>query len=339
MLDDAERARVGTIYKQVSPFDGRRVGGALVAANAAAHISGPLAGRGGAWQPLLYCWRGGQRSGSFATILSQIGWRASVLEGGWKTWRRLVLDMVERDGPVSPVLVLDGNTGSAKTRVLARLAARGVQVIDLEALANHRGSLFGAVEGGQPPQKLFETRLALALARLDPERPVVVEAESSRIGDIVVPRGMWRALCAAPRLRLVVPVAARAAFTVGAYADVLADPDRVEETIARLAAMHPAARIDSWRGMARSAAWEALAGELMRDHYDPRYLSHRDRYKAMEIGEVAVRRLDGPAQEDAAARIEAVLESDAFLRFDAGRVDGTVADAPAVIGRPAQPGR
>ena len=122
MLDDAERARVGTIYKQVSPFDGRRVGGALVAANAAVHISGPLADRGGAWQPLLYCWRGGQRSGSFATILSQIGWRASVLEGGWKTWRRLVLDMVELDGPASPVLVLDGNTGSAKTRVLARLA-------------------------------------------------------------------------------------------------------------------------------------------------------------------------------------------------------------------------
>lgn len=344
MLDDAERARVGTIYKQVSPFDGRRVGGALVAANAAVHISGPLADRGGAWQPLLYCWRGGQRSGSFATILSQIGWRASVLEGGWKTWRRLVLDMVERDGPVSPVLVLDGNTGSAKTRVLARLAARGVQVIDLEGLANHRGSLFGAMDGGQPPQKLFETRLALAMARLDPARPVVVEAESSRIGGIVVPRGMWRALCAAPRVRLVVPAAARAAFTTGDYADVLEDRGRVERTIARLAPMHPAARIDSWRGMAQAGAWEALALELMRDHYDPRYLSHRDRYSSMEIGEIALDRLDEPAQEQAAARIEAVLESDAFRRFAAARGDEAAARRTApgagdVSGRPAPQAR
>lgn len=312
VLDDAERARVGTIYKQVSPFDARRVGGALVAANAAAHIAGPLSQRDGSWQPLLYCWRGGQRSGSFATILAQIGWRAAFVEGGWKTWRRLVLDMVEARGPASPLLVLDGNTGSAKTRILGRLAGRGVQVIDLEALANHRGSLFGAMPGGQPPQKLFESRLAVTLARLDPARPVVLEAESSRIGEIVVPRAMWRALCAAPRVRLAVPVAARAAFSVADYADMLVDPTRIDATVTRLSPLHPATRIAAWRALAAAGDWTTLAAQLMRDHYDPRYLSHRARHAGMEIAEITLGSLDDAAQDVAAARVEAVLASPRF---------------------------
>ncbi len=210
VLDDAERVRVGTIYKQVSPFDARKLGAALVAANAARHISGPLSDRGGGWKPLVYCWRGGQRSGGFATILSQIGWRVARLEGGYKAWRALVVDRVQNLPVAAPVVVLDGNTGSAKTAILHRLAARGAQVIDLEGLARHRGSLFGAMPGGQPGQKMFEGRLAVALERLDPSRPVLVEAESSRIGALTVPKAMWQAICAAPRIRLEVPVAARA---------------------------------------------------------------------------------------------------------------------------------
>ncbi|HRO16383.1 MAG TPA: tRNA 2-selenouridine(34) synthase MnmH, partial [Paracoccus sp. (in: a-proteobacteria)] len=235
VLDDMQRAEVGTIYKQVSPFQARKIGAALVAANTARHIAGPLSDRDGGWRPLVYCWRGGQRSGSFAMILAQIGWRVARLEGGWKSWRALVVDRCERLGPAAPVVVLDGNTGSAKTEILHRLAAREVQALDLEGLANHRGSLFGAMPGGQPPQKLFESRLALAMAALDPARPVLVEAESSRIGDVVVPRAMWQKICAAPRLRLDVPVAARAAYTARAYADAVAEPGRVEATVARLA--------------------------------------------------------------------------------------------------------
>ncbi|MGR3584721.1 MAG: rhodanese-like domain-containing protein, partial [Pseudooceanicola nanhaiensis] len=103
VLDDDERARVGTIYKQVSPFDARKLGAALVAANAARHIAGPLADRQGGWRPLVYCWRGGQRSGSFATILSQIGWRVETLQGGYKSWRRLVLAEVSEGAFPCPV--------------------------------------------------------------------------------------------------------------------------------------------------------------------------------------------------------------------------------------------
>ncbi len=305
VLNDAERARVGTIYKQVSPFDARKIGGALVAANAARHIAGPLADRDGSWRGLVYCWRGGQRSGSFATILAQIGWRVDRVDGGYKAWRGLVVDRVQNRPVPAPVIVLDGNTGSAKTAILARLARRGWQVIDLEGLANHRGSLFGGRAGGQPSQKLFESRLALALEALDPARPVLVEAESSRIGALTVPKTMWQAICAAPRLRLEVPVGARAAYTAAGYADMVDDPARVRAIVDALSPLHPGDRIGGWRAAVAAGDWRGLAEGLLRDHYDLRYLKHRLRYAERERAVVA---LDDLRDLDAAAaRVEAAL--------------------------------
>ncbi|WBU53497.1 tRNA 2-selenouridine(34) synthase MnmH [Paracoccus sp. SCSIO 75233] len=307
VLDDAQRAEVGTIYKQVSPFDARKLGAALVAENAARHIAGPLSDRDGAWRPLVYCWRGGQRSGALATILAQVGWRVSLIEGGYKSWRRFVVRRVQEQGFPSPVVVLDGNTGSAKTAILKQLALRGHQVIDLEGLANHRGSLFGSL-GDQPSQKMFEGRLASALEALDPARPVLVEAESSRIGSVTLPKAVWSAICTAPRLELRVPVGARADYSVRDYADVLADPDRIVKIIGKLSTLHPAERIEDWRKLADQAAWRDLAEGLMRDHYDPRYAKHRARYgvrkpSSVEIADLSD--LDKAARlvEDALARI------------------------------------
>ena len=304
VLSDAERAEVGTVYKQVSPFDARKLGGAMVAANAARHIAGPLAGFGGGWRPLVYCWRGGQRSGAFATILAQIGWRVGRIEGGYKAWRALVVARVL--APVAaPVIVLDGNTGSAKTEILSRLAARGHQVIDLEALANHRGSLFGAMPGGQPSQKLFESRLAMALEGSDPTRPLLVEAESSRIGEVNLPRGIWAAIIAAPRLRLSVPVAARAAYTAQSYAAATAHPARVARIVESLRPLHPAERIADWLGMVDARDWAALSAGLMRDHYDPRYDKHRARHDDGRSPVVTLDRLDD--LEAATSAVEAAL--------------------------------
>ena len=190
VLSNEERARVGTIYTQESPFRARRVGGALVARNVAAHIEAALADKPKTWRPLVYCWRGGQRSGAFSLILRQVGWAAETIEGGWRAYRRLVQHALYQAPWPAPVVLLDGNTGTAKTDMLALLAARGVQVLDLEGLANHRGSLFGAMAGGQPAQKGFESALAHARARLDPARPVVIEAESSKIGQLLLPPGL-----------------------------------------------------------------------------------------------------------------------------------------------------
>ncbi|AGT09725.1 tRNA 2-selenouridine(34) synthase MnmH [Paracoccus aminophilus] len=305
VLNDQERAQVGTIYKQISPFDARKLGGALVAANAARHITESLADKPGSWRPLVYCWRGGQRSGSFATILSQIGWRVAKIEGGYKSWRGLVVDRVQNGPLPSPVIVLDGNTGSAKTEILHILAARGHQVIDLEGLAHHRGSLFGGRAEGQPSQKMFEGRLALAMEALDPTRPVLFEAESSKVGDLTVPRAIWKALIAAPRLRLVVPVAERARYTARAYADMTADPQQIAAILERLRAVQSGERIAAWQALALAGEWQKLSEGLMRDHYDPRYDSHRARHDDGRGGQVM---LDDLRDLDAAAsRVEAAL--------------------------------
>ena len=276
VLDDAERARVGTIYKQVAPFDARKLGAALVAKNAAAHLMGPLADRPGGWQPLVYCWRGGQRSGSFATILSQIGWRVQVVNGGYKSWRRLVVSQLYDQPMPCPVIVLDGNTGTAKTDVLTLLPSHGVQVIDLESLAHHRGSVFGAM-GPQPSQRMFEGRLALALARLDPTRPVVVEAESSMIGTLRLPPGLWRAMVDAPRISISAPLAARADYLARTYADLAINADRLAAILTKLRPYHPAQTIEDWQILAQTGQFSALAAGLMQQHYDPRYTKHRAR--------------------------------------------------------------
>ncbi|WP_054302276.1 tRNA 2-selenouridine(34) synthase MnmH [Gemmobacter sp. LW-1] len=277
VLSNAERAIVGTIYKQESPFRARKIGGALVARNAAAHLEGPLADKAGGWRPLVYCWRGGMRSGSFATILKSVGWRADVVEGGYRSWRRLVVEQVYDRPVASPVVLLDGNTGSAKTELLALLKTRGAQVIDLEGLARHRGSLFGAMPGGQPSQKAFEGALALELARLDPARPVLVEAESAKVGQCRLPPRLWRAMVAAPRIEIAAPRAERAAYLARAYADLSADPARLSATLALLRPQHAAERVESWQELAAAGAHEALAHSLMAHHYDPRYAKHRAR--------------------------------------------------------------
>ena len=306
VLDDAERAQVGTIYKQVSPFTARKVGAALVAKNASLHLQGPLADKPGGWRPLVYCWRGGQRSGSFATILAQIGWRVETLAGGYKAWRGLVVEALYEQPFPCPVVVLDGNTGTAKTDILTMLPGLGVQVLDLEGLARHRGSLFGAMPGGQPAQRGFEGALALAMAGLDPARVVVVEAESSKVGNCRLPAGLWKAMVAAPRVAIVAPLAVRAAYLARAYGDVSADSMRLSGLIDLLRPMHAAEVIAGWHALAAATEFEALAGDLMQAHYDPRYERHRARMVRPGV-EIAVDDLGADALPGIAAQIVAAL--------------------------------
>ena len=277
VMSDAERAEIGTLYKQVSPFLARKRGAALVARHAAEHLEGPLAERTGAWKPLVYCWRGGQRSGAFASILQQIGWRVEVVAGGYKSWRALVVKALYEVPMQCRVVVLDGNTGSAKTELLNLLPSLGVQVLDLEGLARHRGSLFGAMPGGQPSQKAFEGALAQQIAALDPTRPVVVEAESSKVGDCRVPPELWKAMTRAPRVAIVADRATRADYLQRAYADMVEDPERLAAVIGQLRHGHSKELIEEWLALAAAGQHRALADGLMEHHYDPRYARHRAR--------------------------------------------------------------
>jgi tRNA 2-selenouridine synthase len=203
----------------------RRIGAAYVARNVARHMEAVMADWPGSLKPLLYCWRGGMRSNAMAVILAQVGWRTSVLTGGYRTYRRRVVQQLYEGQRLSNVVLLDGHTGSGKTEVLARLHAHGVQTLDLEGLAAHRGSLFGGLPGQQQPsQKLFESRLLLALGGLDPSRPVVIEAESSKIGQLMVPPALWSAMDGAPRIVLSAPAEARARYLARTYAELGHDP-------------------------------------------------------------------------------------------------------------------
>jgi tRNA 2-selenouridine synthase len=303
VLTNEERAEVGTIYVQDSRFKARRIGAAYIARNIARHLEAELADKPGAFHPLVYCWRGGQRSHAMATILSQVGWRTGVLAGGYKTWRRHVTARLYDGELALRVVLLGGPTGCGKTEVLARLGERGVQVLDLEGLAAHRGSLLGALKDQpQPSQKMFESRLLGLLDGFDPGRPLVVEAESSKVGERMVPPALWRAMAAAPRIELSAPPQARARYLVRAYRDIIEDRAALDEAMRRLPTPPGRKRLAAWAGLADAGDFETLALELMELHYDPAYRRSggkdgRQSLRVVELADLTATDLDAAAGE------------------------------------------
>ncbi|WP_298011168.1 tRNA 2-selenouridine(34) synthase MnmH [uncultured Aquabacterium sp.] len=272
VLDDEERCIVGTIYKQQGAFEARRVGGAMVAANLAKHLREQLADKPANWKPLVYCWRGGMRSGSMVTWLRLVGWDAQQLAGGYKRWRHHVLEVLDRQCAGLRLRVVCGATGSAKTRVLHAMAAQGAQVLDLEGLACHKGSLLGAMPGQpQPSQKAFDTQLVEHLERLDLSRPIYVEAESRRIGRIALPAPLIERMRASPCIELSVPFEARLAFLLRDYAYLGDDPALLARRIDPLRPLLGNEAIDRWQKWALAGELPPLFDELARLHYDPQY--------------------------------------------------------------------
>ncbi len=272
VLSDSERAEVGTTYVQDSRFKARLMGAAYVSRNVARHLETVLLEKPGGFRPLIYCWRGGMRSNAMATILSQVGWRTTLLAGGYLTWRRHVTARLYDSELPLRLMLIDGYTGSGKTDVLQRLADRGVQTIDLEGLAVHRGSLFGGLaDKPQPSQKMFESRLLSILDGLDPSRPVVVEAESSKVGERMVPPALWRLMTIAPRIELLASPELRARYLVTAYRDIVENRPALDEALRRLPTPPGRKRLEAWGQLADAGAFEELALALMELHYDPAY--------------------------------------------------------------------
>ncbi len=304
VLDDAQRAEIGTIYVQESRFRANRLGAAYVAENIARHLRTAMSDWEPAARPLIYCWRGGSRSNGMATILQKVGWPTTVLAGGYRTYRRRVQDQLYDQVCPLRFVLLDGDTGSAKTEVLARLAQGGAQVLDLEDLAGHRGSLFGGLAGRpQPSQKMFESRLLAVLAALDPARPVVVEAESSKIGDRMIPPAVWRLMQAAPTIEIIAPRPVRARYLVETYADIITDTAGFEAAFTRLPVSPSPARVDAWRELIRTGDFETLAEALMELHYDPAYARARKKAARPALAQISVTDLDDAAQAHVADEI------------------------------------
>jgi tRNA 2-selenouridine synthase len=272
VLDDVERARIGTMYKQVSPFDAKKEGAAIVSKNIARHIEERFRGRGREWRPLVYCWRGGQRSAAMAHVLREVGWDAATLEGGYRAYRREVLARLEGLPKRLRFLVVCGKTVSGKSRLLQALATRGTQVLDLERLARHRGSLLGEVPGEpQPSQKMFDSLVWDALRRLDPKRPVFAEAESKKIGQLQVPAGLLERMREGECLRLEVAAAERVRFLIDEYRHFLEGPAALKDRLKCLTSRFGHAVVGRWIAQADSRAWRDLVTDLLLTHYDPSY--------------------------------------------------------------------
>jgi tRNA 2-selenouridine synthase len=272
VLEDAERAEVGTLYKQVSPFEAKKLGAALVARNVSSHIEKQFSGKPKGWKPLVYCWRGGKRSGAMAHILREVGWDAHTLEGGYKAYRRWVVQQLASLPSSLSFEVVHGPTGSGKSRFLAALRRAGAQVLDLEALAAHRGSVLGGLPGTpQPSQKMFESMVLKEIQSFDGQRPVFVEAESKKIGEIQVPEALMQRMRASPCLALEASLETRVALLLEEYRHFLEDGAALEAQLDCLVALHGRERIEGWKALARAGLWRELVGKLLTEHYDPAY--------------------------------------------------------------------
>ncbi|MDP1733876.1 MAG: tRNA 2-selenouridine(34) synthase MnmH [Sulfuritalea sp.] len=306
VLDDDERARVGTLYKQVSVFEAKKLGAALVAKNVARHIEAHMLEKPKSWRPLVYCWRGGQRSGAFSHILREIGWDAHRIQGGYKSWRQHVIEQLALLPPQVKFRVVTGATGSGKSRLLEALAARGGQVLHLEELAAHKGSVLGNLPGQpQPAQKGFETQLFAALSALDLSQPVFVEAESRKIGRLQVPDALLDAIRGAPGLRIDASLPARVDFLLHDYDYAIADPAWLIERLGHLKGLQSNDTLEHWRTLIAVRDFPTLVEELLTLHYDPLYeRSQASNYNSFAAAKrYATQRLDAAALDQVAAEI------------------------------------
>jgi tRNA 2-selenouridine synthase len=309
-LDDAERHEVGTLYKQVSPFDARKRGAALVAANIARHVARDVMDKPRDWQPLVYCWRGGQRSNSLALVLGQIGFRVHLVEGGYKAFRSAVLEQLPVLAGRLSYRVVCGPTGSGKTRLLQALQAAGAQVLDLEDLASHRSSVLGLIPGQpQPSQKRFDTLVWEKLRSFDPARPVYVESESKKVGNVAVPEALIAAMRASACLRLELSDDERVRLLLEDYDFFSRDTELFCERLGALVQLRGREQVQAWQAQVRAGEIEPVVRELLFKHYDPGYASSTAR-NFRQFGEAkSIAPTDRTPQAMAALARELVYES------------------------------
>ncbi len=277
-LNDSERQAIGTMYKQVNAFEAKKRGAAIAARNIASHIETHVLDKPRDWAPLAYCWRGGKRSGALSLILDQIGFRVSLVEGGYKAFRAEILLDIGRLAGQLQFKVICGTTGSGKTRLLQALLAQGAQVLDLEDLAQHRSSVLGAIPGqAQPSQKRFDTLVWDALRGFDPERPVFVESESKKVGNVAIHLGLLEAMRASPCVFIELPLPERVALLLEDYTYFLGNPAHFCLRLEALTAQRGKATVQTWQDAVKQGDFASVVRSLLTDHYDPVYLQSMER--------------------------------------------------------------
>lgn len=277
-LDDQQRQQIGTEYKQVNSFEATKHGAVMALRNISTHIERELEDKPKQWEPLIYCWRGGKRSGSLGLILNLIGFHASLMEGGYKAFRAAMLLDLPRQVERLRFQVICGTTGTGKTRLLHALADQGAQVLDLEDLARHRGSVLGLVPGqSQPTQKAFDTLVWNALRRFSSERWVYVESESKKVGNVTLPDSLIQAMRASDCLRLELPMGERVKLLLQDYDFLAQDTNFFCERLATLVQLRGGDLVRNWQEMARGGRTAEVLEDLLAKHYDPSYLQSMQR--------------------------------------------------------------
>lgn len=311
-LDNQERIDIGTMYKQVNAFEAKKRGAAIAARNIAAHIERHVLDKPKDWMPLVYCWRGGNRSGSLATILGAIGFQVTLIEGGYKAWRAALVDDMPRLAQRLNFRVVCGPTGSGKTRLLQALAGQGAQVLDLEAIACHRSSVLGHIPGvPQPSQKAFDRLIWDALQRFDPARPVFVESESKKVGNLRVPDALIEAMRGSPCIDLRLPDEERVALLLEDYDFFVKDTAHFCERLKALTELRGHAVVDRWIEQVQAGQIPAVVLDLLVSHYDPLYMAsiRRNFRQYDQAGVIALPDRSTTALQEAARQLVAGLAS------------------------------
>ena len=287
VLTDNQRNEVGKIYKEISPFEARKLGASYVSKNISAHIENRLLTKNREFKPLIYCWRGGQRSAAFSSVLSEIGWQTYQLEGGYKTYRKGVISKLNNCSYEIKLIRIAGYTGAGKTKLLHLLRQKGKQVIDLEQIAGHRGSLLGEIKNKkQPSQKQFEGNILSAIQKMSTAQHVFVEAESSTIGNLMLPAPFWKKLKSAPFIWLEVPLTSRSKFLLEEYAWLTEGAEtlkKLAELIKRKGNLKLAELVAE---DINRCDWKSVAENLLSSYYDCRYKKSLQKSPALKIAEV-----------------------------------------------------
>jgi tRNA 2-selenouridine synthase len=307
VLNDEERITVGTLYKQSSAFDAKKLGAALVARNIASLLQEQFHDKPKDWSPLVYCWRGGNRSGALATILARVGWPTYILDGGYREYRRAVLSSFDTLAGQFQYRVIAGPTGSGKSQILQKLAASGQQVLDLEDLAKHKGSVLGNLVGQpQPSQKYFDTLVAEKLRSFDISRPVFVESESKKVGSCQVPDQLITAMRNSACIVIEASTPTRVQLLLGEYEHFTTDKVNLFKQLDCLKDLHGKKVIDDWKSLATSGQWSDFVEATLTQHYDPAYYRSMDR-NYQQLPQALLVALNGSNDSDVKAAADLII--------------------------------
>ena len=288
VVDDEEFAEVGTTYVN-DRHAAYLVGAAYASSNLATHIKTHITRYRPGDRLLVYCFRGGKRSRVWADTLRNIGFNTETLKGGWKEYRRWVLRSLETLPAIFEYRVLSSLTGCGKTRLLHALELEGNQVLDLEGLASHRGSLLGAVPGQpQPAQKSFDSALLARMRSFDPARPVWLEAESKKVGNLQLPPALFEAMRRSRRIYLTAPVSERVKLLLEDYPHYALEPLTMVEKLEALKASVGREEVAFWRSLALDGQAARLFERVLLTHYDPSYRRANQRSQVSSDANVSI---------------------------------------------------